>query len=162
MRTAKRRRALTWATGIALAVAGCAPSAAGGSVPDAVLFDQVAGLDGVASADLSWDRRFGYTPQYVGTVTAEQDADAMCVLDQTMAILYQGRPDTGLREVEVVQGDRRLTASALVGSDPLSERYGHRPSEPQPTAAVPDCAADPTGVDLGGAVTPAPAPASAP
>lgn len=110
-----------------------------GSVPDDVLFAQVAELPGVEDSDLSWNRNFGYAPQYVGTVTVAKDADAMCVLDQTMAILYQGRPDTGQDQVEIVQGDTTLTAANLVGDDPLSERYGHVPREPRPSATVPTC-----------------------
>ena len=128
-----------------------------GPVPDDVLFEQVAGLPGVAAADLRWELNFGNTPAYAGTVTAERGADPLCVLDETLAVLYQGRQDTSLRAVQVEQGGTTVRAADLVGEARLGERYGPRPTEPQPTATRRACT--PPSLDEPGA-TPTGAPTS--
>lgn len=129
-------------TAVVAALVGCGVGPSGksrGPVPDDVLFDQVADLPGVASSELRWERNFGNTPFYMGTVTAEDDADPLCVLDEALFVLYQGRHDTSLRAVEVEQGGTTVRAEDLVGETPLGERYGPRPTEPQPTATPRAC-----------------------
>jgi hypothetical protein len=127
---------------VTAALAGCGFGPSGtsrGPVPDDVLFEQVADLPGVESSELRWERNFGNTPAYAGTVTAEDRADPLCVLDAALFVLYQGRQDTSLRAVEVVQGTTSVRAEDLVGEAPLGERYGPRPTEPQPTATTRAC-----------------------
>lgn len=127
---------------VAAALVGCAVGQSGkpsGPVPDDVLFDQVAALPGVVSSELRWERNFGNTPFYMGTVTAEDDADPLCVLDESLAVLYQGRQDTSLRAVEVEQRGTTVRAEDLVGETPLGERYGPRPTEPQPSGTLRAC-----------------------
>lgn len=129
-------------TAVVVALVGCGVGPSGtsrGPVPDDVLFDQVADLPGVASSELRWERNFGNTPAYFGTVTAEDDADPLCVLDEALFVLYQGREDTSLRAVRVEQGGTTVRAEDLVGETPLGERYGPRPTQPQPTATMRAC-----------------------
>ncbi|MET0434776.1 MAG: hypothetical protein ABW025_11460 [Cellulomonas sp.] len=136
-------------TAVATALAGCAVGQSGkpsAPVPDDVLFDQVAELPGVRSSAIRWERNFGNTPFYMGTITAEDAADPLCVLDEALAVLYQGRQDTSLRAVEVEQGGTTVRAEDLDGETPLGERYGPRPTEPQPTATLRAC----TPPSLGG------------
>lgn len=146
---------------VVLALGACS-AGPGGPVPDEVLFDQVAALPGVEDADLRWELNFGNTPGYMGTVTVDDDADAMCVLDQTLSILFQGRQDTSSRAVEVVQDDLTLRAEDLVGDAPLRERYGPPPAGPQPTATVAACAPPAGGEAEVDASTSAPGPGRTP
>ena len=111
-----------------------------GAVPDEVLFTQVAELPGVARVeDLRFQNAFGYRPQYVGRVTTEDDADPLCVLDETLALLHQGREGVGLG-VTVTTPDMSYGLLSLTGRDgSAEERYGPQPTEPQPTATVRAC-----------------------
>lgn len=93
----------------------------------------------MTDADLRWERNFGNTPGYMGTVTVGDEADAMCVLDQTLSILMQGRQDTSSRAVEVSQHGETIRAEDLVGEAPLVDRYGPPPTSPQPSATIAEC-----------------------
>ncbi|GIG35348.1 hypothetical protein Cpa01nite_07290 [Cellulomonas pakistanensis] len=142
----------TLASAVAIALVGCGTaSSRNASVPDDVLFAQVTALPGVRDADLKWELNFGNTPAYMGTVVAEADADPLCVLDETLAVLYQGRRDTSLRAVEVVQGSTSVRAEDLVGETPLGERYGPRPARPQPSASPRPCTPPSLDQPTGGA-----------
>jgi len=111
------------------------------AVPDEVLFQQVTDLPGVATVEgLRFQNAFGYEPQYVGRITAEPDADPLCVLDEALAILHQGREGVRLG-VEVTTREKvTYGLSSLVGNGGTAEgRYGPQPTQPQPTATVRAC-----------------------
>lgn len=81
-------------------IAACTPglsSEVNGPAPDVVLFWQIADLPGVESADLRWELHFGNAPGYMRTVVVDDEADALCVLDQTLGVtaaaLASGRED---------------------------------------------------------------------
>ena len=110
-----------------------------GSVPDAVLFAQVADLPGVASADLVFQHPFGYSAAYAGQITVEDGADPLCVLDEALSVLHQGRDGVDLL-ARVVTDGLTYDLLSLVGKDgSAEERYGAQPTEPQPTATVRPC-----------------------
>lgn len=129
-------------------------SAAEGAVPDDVLFRQVAVLPGVESADLRFQHPFGYPAAYAGEITIAAEADPVCVLDEALSVLHQGRPGAELG-VLVVSDGRMYDLLSLVGRDGSAEdRYGPQPTEPQPTATVRPCTPPAEWSSLGGA-TPA-------
>lgn len=84
-----------------------------GAVPDDVLFRQVAQLPGIAHVDdLRFQNAFGYEPQYIGLITVEEGAEPLCVLDEALALLHQGRLDVGLG-VEVIDRDDTVFGTSL-------------------------------------------------
>lgn len=95
-------------------------------VPDDVLFDAISEIPGVTGHTLSYNENFGYTG-YNGEVRVDEDADAACVLDTTLALLWQGR---AYLSVSVRQGDEFTTPADLDPDFPLvaafEERYGAR------------------------------------
>lgn len=111
-----------------------------GSVPDAVLFDQIADLPGVASTDgLVFERPFGNPAAYAGTITVEQGSDPLCVLDEALSILHQGRLDADLG-IMVDGPEMSYDLFDLVGrSGSAEQRYGPQPTEPQDEATVRPC-----------------------
>jgi hypothetical protein len=114
-----------------------------GPVADDVLFEQVATLPGVAHVDdLRFQNAFGYAPQYVGLITVTKDADPLCVLDEALALLHQGRRGVGLG-VQVVTDDTTVyDVLSLTGREGSAEqRYGPQPTEPQAEATVRPCTA---------------------
>lgn len=160
-----RRVPLALAGTAILLLAGCvrgvsedaSDSAPEGAVADDVLFDQVAELPGVEAADLRFQHPFGYPAAYAGEITIEAGADPVCVLDEALSVLHQGRAGVELG-VQVVSDGRMYDLLSLVGRDGSAEdRYGTQPPAPQPTATVRPCTPPSEGSSLGGA-TPAPTP----
>lgn len=97
-----------------LALAGCAAGASpDGRVPDDTIIRTIAGLDGVDASDVRFDDSFGNGSRYLGDVEVARDADAGCVLVQTLGLLKQGRPGVALSSVAVRQGDLVLTLNDL-------------------------------------------------
>lgn len=144
-------------------VAGCVAGASDdssapasdGAVPDDVLFGQVAALPGVETADLRFEHPFGNPAAYAGEITIEAGADPVCVLDEALSVLHQGRPGVDLG-VRVTSDGRMYDLLSLVGRDGSAEdRYGPPPTEPQPTATVRPCTPPDAGSSLGRA-TPTP------
>lgn len=130
-------------------------SAPDGAVPDDVLFGQVAALPGVETADLRFEHPFGNPAAYAGEIAVEAGADPMCVLDEALSVLHQGRPEAELG-VRVTSDGRMYDLLSLVGRDGSAEdRYGPQPTAPQPTATVRACTPPDDGSALGGA-TPTP------
>lgn len=127
-----------------------------GAVPDDVLFDQIAELPGVASVeDLRFQHPFGYPPAYAGEITVDEGADPVCVLDEALSVLHQGRPGVDLG-VQVIADGRMYDLLTLVGRDGSAEdRYGPAPTEPRPTATVRPCTA-PDGSASSDGLTPTP------
>lgn len=135
-----RRRTTRPAATAALVVAvlvGCAPSAPAERVPDAALFETIADLDGVTGSTVEFRNVFGYSPRYVGDVEVSPDADAMCVLFQTIGILRQGRAGVELHSVEVVQGGESVRYRDLSGVRFLEQRLTFDATGDTPE--VPDC-----------------------
>jgi hypothetical protein len=127
-----------------------------GFVPDAVLFDQVADLPGVASADLVFQHPFGYSAAYAGQITVEDGADPLCVLDEALSVLHQGREGVDLL-ARVVADETAYDLLSLVGRDgSAEERYGDQPTEPQPVATVRPCTPPAPGTSAAATATPAP------
>lgn len=130
-------------------------SAPEGAVPDEVLFDQVAGLPGVRSADLRFQHPFGYPAAYAGEITIHAGADPACVLDEALSVLHQGRAGVDLG-VQVTADGRSYDLLTLTGRDgSAEERYGPQPTEPHPTATVRACTPPDASAALG---SPAPTP----
>lgn len=152
---------------IALLLTGCvrgttddaSAAPAEGAVADDVLFAQVADLPGVADVeDLRFQQDFGLPPQYAGRITAADDANPLCVLDEALSILHQGREGVGLEVLVTTSAKKTYGLSSLVGRDGSAEdRYGPQPTEPRPTATVRPCTPPAEGSSLGGS-TPAPTP----
>ncbi|WP_250445985.1 hypothetical protein [Actinotalea sp. C106] len=96
-------------------------------VPDEEIFEAVSQIPGVESHTLSYNTNFGSTG-YNGDVIISQDADPYCVLDTTLALLWQGR---AYLSVSVWQGDKFTRPQDLGGDLPyvtaFRERYGPRP-----------------------------------
>lgn len=109
---------------------GCLPS--GSSEPeyvpvsDDVIFEAVSEIPGVTEHTLIYNTNFGYTG-YGGEVHVDQDADPACVLDTTLALLWQGR---SYLSVSVRQGDEFTVPRDLDPKLPrvaaFKERYGER------------------------------------
>lgn len=103
-------------------------------VPDRELFAQVARIPGVVEVDLEFQDTFTSGRGYVGTVSAGPGVDPLAVLDQTLAVLRQGRYRAGIN-VEVRQGGRATTLVDL-GVTPtergLVKRYGPQPGDGSP------------------------------
>lgn len=146
------RRSLAAALGVLIALTGCAPVLGGdrdrdrdrdeptAAVADDVLFEQVADLDGVATADVRYQEVFGYPPTYAGTITVDPGADPLCVLDEALSVLHQGRRGAYLG-VEVHAGERIYGVLSLVDRPgDVDSRYGPVPHQPQPSATVAPCA----------------------
>lgn len=160
-----RTPALGAAVGTALLLTGCASGTSHdtsdalreGAVADDVLFEQVAGLPGVAEVeDLRFQHDFGLPPQYAGRITVADDADPRCVLDEALAILHQGRQGVGLEVLVTTSEKQTYGLSSLVGRGGSAEgRYGPQPAAPQPTATVRPCTPPDAGSAHEGA-TPAP------
>jgi hypothetical protein len=161
----KHRRLFTLASCAAVVMlSGClrgvgddaSDSAPEGSVSDAALFDQIANLPGVASADLVFQHPMGYSAAYAGRVTIDAGADPLCVLDEALSILHQGRLDVDLG-ILVEGPDMTYGLLSLVGHDgSAEERYGPQPTEPQPTATVRPCTPPTPGTSAAATATPTP------
>ncbi|NCT92134.1 hypothetical protein GXB85_14395 [Cellulomonas sp. APG4] len=135
MRRAQRRGAATvLVAGTAAGLlAACLPS--GGRepertpVPDEVIFDAVREIPGVTGHDLVYTDTFGSTG-YSGEVVVSDDADPACVLDRTLALLWQGR---SYLSVAVKQGDEFTHPADLADGLPraaaFAERYGDKPDD---------------------------------
>jgi hypothetical protein len=113
-----------------------------GAVPDEVLFEQVRGLPGVVSVEgLRYQHPFGYPPAYAGTILVGQDADPLCVLDEALSVLHQGRTGVDLGVLVRTPEKQAYGLLSLVGRDGSAEhRYGPQPTEPQAEATVRPCA----------------------
>jgi hypothetical protein len=112
-----------------------------GPVADDVLFEQLATLPGVAHVDdLRFQNAFGYAPQYVGLITVTEDADPLCVLDEALSVLHQGRTGADLGVLVRTPENQAYGLLSLVGRDGSAEhRYGPQPTEPQAEATVRPC-----------------------
>ena len=134
-----RARGLVALVGLAT-LTGCAfPDGSDGSregervpVPDAVLFDAVSELPGVAESGVQYEDTLPNGSRYSGHVEAEASADPLCVLDQVYALLWQGRDATV--SVSVVQdgvitteSDLGVSGNQFMGE--LEDRYGRRPKD---------------------------------
>ncbi|WP_250445986.1 hypothetical protein [Actinotalea sp. C106] len=121
------RAAATLMVGAVL-LGGCSPFAPREPrhtpVPDEEIFEAVSQIPGVESHTLVYNTNFGYTG-YAGDVIVSQDADPSCVLDTTLALLWQGR---AYLSVSVRQGDEFTTPQELGAGLPrataFQERYG--------------------------------------
>ena len=108
----------------------------------AVLFAEITALDGVTSVDVEEYESAGLggsRPAYRGTVEVDDSADPLQVLDQVLAILWQGIPGASLRDVVVHQGTAGFYDAAYVGLGDalLEERYGPQPGTGTPPADQP-------------------------
>jgi hypothetical protein len=135
--TAPRRTGWTTIGLASVVLAGCGGPDPEGAIPDAALFSAIAGLDGVASSDVGYSNDFGYGAMYSGDVRVATDADAACILFQSIGILQQGRQDADPSEVTVVQADVRLSRLDLpsAAEHALEDLVPSRSDLP----AVPDC-----------------------
>lgn len=139
MRTTARRAAAT--SGLALvaaaALVACSPSSSSG-VPDDVLVEQIAGLPGVTSVTLEFQRDPTYGPHYEGEIVVDpalSEAEVTCVRAQAWEILWQGRR-TQTSSVSFVHGDDRIGS---FGDGDGTDLYGPRPTEPRATATITPC-----------------------
>ena len=103
------------------------------AVPDRTLFRDVARLDGVRDAQLTWDT--GADPAaYTGTVVVGPHRKLCPVLDRVYAILRQGRQGAVIHVAVTKAGGRILhmeDVDAGVAADPAS-RYGAQPGTGAP------------------------------
>lgn len=123
-----------------LALTGCTPRNASEEprgVPDEEIVQAIAALDGVESSEVEFDGSFGNGSRYRGDVDVTADADAQCVLVQTLGLLRQGRPGVALSSVEVHQGDATLTVSDLTPEQ--SKALNETAAPGDGVLRVPDC-----------------------
>ena len=148
-----RRAGIAVVLGVGLALGACTPdppttqetavSPTYTPVPDEQLFTQIAGLDGVADATLSFEDSPTTNNTYVGrlimadTVTQETARD---ILDHAYAILRQGRPQAHI----AVRAESGHTGAGSYGIGPaqlglsggaspaLKQRYGPQPGDGTP------------------------------
>lgn len=132
------------------AASACVGPGPEGSFDDATLFATVAALDGVASSDLSYQNDFGNSNIYSGHVELEPDADAGCVLVQTLGVLAQGHAGADLAYVTVQQGDRSLSLQDIPGDVWRSLRSAAERVDAT-TPEVPECTGTAAGVPSGDA-----------
>lgn len=108
---------------------------------DAQLFAQVADLDGVVSADLSYRNIFGSANGYVGRIVVAEEDRALLLLDHTYAILRQGHRNATINvDVLVKPTGNIFDDYDLLGSDPaarLEDRYGPQPGDGTPPSVPP-------------------------
>lgn len=108
---------------------------------DEQLFAQVAALDGVVSADLSYRNIFGSDNVYVGRIIVTEEDRALPLLDHTYAILRQGHRNAGFFvDVLVKPTGAIFDAYDLLGSNPparIEDRYGPQPGNGMPPADLP-------------------------
>lgn len=106
------------------------------------LYAEIAAIDGVTSVDIGEYESAGLggsRPAYRGQVRVTDAADPLQVLDQVLAILWQGLPGASLRDVVVHQGDTGFYDApyAGLGDALLKERYGPQPGTGKPPADQP-------------------------
>lgn len=103
---------------------------------DDVLFAEIASIKGVTEVNVHGNESAGVggsRPAYNGQVVVDASADPLLVLDQVLAILWQGMPGADLSGVDVRQVDAFYGTEAVrLGDNRLKERYG-----PQPGTGVP-------------------------
>jgi len=139
----RRRRALPAYLVVMLLVAltACGPeedSVDYTPVPDEDLFAQIADLGSVDEVDLAYVDRFGQSNSYGGDVHVDGSRPAEEVLDEVLAILWQGRPDANLSSVSISVPPGSGQSSLLpaqVGLDrqsALVARYGEQPGTGSP------------------------------
>ena len=113
------------------------PSPTYDPVPDAQLFDRVARLDGVRSADLDYVDTFANPNSYGGTITVDPGAKHVeRIVDQACAILRQGHPDASI-VLDVALPDSSTVSTVaydVAFPEDLEKRYGPQPG----TGQVPD------------------------
>jgi hypothetical protein len=123
-----------------VALSGCALRSASEEtrgVPDDTIVRAIADLDGVEGADVEFDDSFGNGSRYRGDVEVAADADAGCVLVQTLGLLRQGRPGVALSSVEVRQGETALTVDDLTPEQSTALNETTAPEDG--VLRVPDC-----------------------
>lgn len=122
-------------------IAGCSlgnvptPRATYAPVPDAILYQSLAQIPGVARVDVGWTNGFDNANGYGGTIYARRGADEVDILDRALAILRQGRPSAYLGAIEVARPDAFVIFASDVGlwtPADFTARYG-----PQPGTGVP-------------------------
>ena len=125
----------------AFVFAACSPPGKGRdvpayeAVPDNEIFAAVSELPGVTGHTLSFDAdSFGRANNYSGTVTAERGTDGRVLLDQVLALLWQGHLGASYGIAVEVDGAPLVTPRRIgleLRSD-WPDRYG-----PQPGTGVP-------------------------
>ncbi|QGQ18393.1 hypothetical protein GC089_02890 [Cellulomonas sp. JZ18] len=119
-----------------LALGACSTPSSG--VPDDVLVEQIAGLPGVTSVTLEFQRDPTYGPHYEGEIVVDPgltEEEARCVSAQAWEILWQGRR-TQTSSVSFVHGDDRIGS---FGDGDGTDYYGPRPAGPRATATITPC-----------------------
>ena len=102
------------------------------------LFQQVANLPGVRSADISWDSSFTNGAVYSGTVRLERRVDPVDTLDHVTAILWQGRPRSSvILDVVTPRGTINNASIRLQGHLEIEERFGPQPGDGEVPADAP-------------------------
>ncbi len=110
-------------------------------VPDDELFARVAEIESVTEVDLTWVDRFGQQKSYGGDVLVDGSRPTGDVLDEVLAVLWQGRPDASYA-VSVTPPPESGKVSLMpfqVGLDDqgaLRERYGDQPGDGRPPAGA--------------------------
>ena len=115
-------------------LAGCArapsPDPTYTFVDDQILYQQVADLPGVRSADISWDSSFTNGAVYSGTVRLERRVDPVDTLDHVTAILWQGRPHSSvILDVVTPRGTINNASIRLQDHLEIEERFGPQPGD---------------------------------
>lgn len=141
---------MTWRLVPLLLVLACALTGCGGeerppsstTKESSVLFAEIAALEGVTSVDVEAYESAGLggsRPAYRGTVEVDDTVDPLKVLDQVLAILWQGMPGASLRDVVVHQGEDGFYDAPYVGLGDalLAERYGPQPGTGTPPVDQP-------------------------
>lgn len=123
-------------------LAGCArapsPEPAYTPVDDQVLYQQVADLPGVRSADIAWDSTFTNGAVYAGTVRLDRSVDPVETLDEVTAILWQGRPNSSvILDVVTPRGTINNASIRLQGHLEIEERFGPQPGDGEVPADAP-------------------------
>lgn len=110
------------------------------AVPDSEIFAAVSELPGVTGHTLSFDAdSFGRANNYSGTVTAERGTDGRALLDQVLALLWQGHLGASYGVAVEVDGDPLVTPRRIgleLRSD-WPDRYGAQPGTGVPPTDKP-------------------------
>lgn len=131
-----RARLLLLALATVLLLASCGDDPGYEPKPSKALFSEIGALEGVTQVDVGAYESAGLggsRPAYRGQVRIDDQHDPATILDQVLAILWQGMPDADLSNVKIRQGDTFYdTSSVALGDARRKERYG-----PQPGPGVP-------------------------
>lgn len=102
--------------------------------PDTALYVRIAKIPGVINVDIGWVNRFGDTNTYVGRIRVRRGIGQVSILDQSLAILRQGRPGAFLVIQVFRRGSPAITPQdfGLRSIADYESRYG-----PQPGSGLP-------------------------